>query len=173
MSLQLASFINRDEITAEKSKMTKKASNVDQNEYNQFGALNTNALNNNDFETNIEMVGIHIMSAGGIVMLVFIIFMIIVAWRCCKKKNRKKIMHFICVKKCKYSEDPDERSENTDMARHNHRQVQEVPLDVNRLVELSNQLALNNAVAQVQSQSRAASSTNLSTVATVETPVNM
>ena len=140
--------------------MTKKASNVDQNEYNQFGALNTNALNNNDFETNIEMVGIHIMSAGGIVMLVFIIFMIIVAWRCCKKKNRKKIMHFICVKKCKYSEDPDERYENTDMARHNHRQVQEVPLDVNRLVELSNQLALNNAVAQVQSQSRTTSSTN-------------
>ena len=82
-------------------------------------------------------------------------------------------MHFICVKKCKYSEDPDERSESTDMARHNHRQVQEVPLDVNRLVELSNQLALNNAVAQVQSQSRTTSSTNLSTVATVENPVNM
>ena len=39
MSLQLASFINRYKITTEKSKMTKKASNVDQNEYNQFGAL--------------------------------------------------------------------------------------------------------------------------------------
>ena len=173
MSLQLSSFINRYKTTTEQSKMTKTASNVDQNEYNQYGALNTNALNNNDFETNIEMVGIHIMSAGGIVMLVFIIFMIIVAWRCCKKKNRKKIMHFICVKKCKYLEDPEDRSENTDMARHHHKQVQEVPLDVNRLVELSNQLALNNAVAQVQSQSRTPSTTNLSTVATVETPVNM
>ena len=167
MSLQLSSFINRYKTTTPQPKMTKSASNVDQNEFNQYGALNTNALNNNDFQTTIEMVGIHIMSASGMVVLFLILFVIIAAWRCLKKKNRKKIMHFLCVKKCRYSEDPGDKSENADSARNNKR-IQEIPLDVNRLVELSNQLALNNAVAQVQSQSRAPSTTNLSTVASVE-----
>ena len=77
-------------------------------------------------------------------------------------------MSFICIKKCRYTEDPEDKSENTETARNHGKQVEEVPLDVNRLVELSNQLALNQAFAQVQSQSRTPSTTNLSTVATVE-----
>ena len=112
MSLQLSAFINRLKTTTQQPKMTRSASNVNNNEYSQYGALNTNTLNGNDFETNIELVGIHIMSAGGILVLIFILFMMIVAWRCCKKKNRNKIMHFICVKKCKYTKDPEDEPEN-------------------------------------------------------------
>ena len=82
-------------------------------------------------------------------------------------------MRFICIKKCRYTEDPEDKSENTETARNHGKQVEEVPLDVNRLVELSNLLALNNAFAQVHSQSRSPSTTNLSTVATVEAPVNI
>ena len=175
MSLQLSSFINRFKTTTQQPKMTESASNVNQREYNQYGALNTNALNGNEFETNIEMIGIHMYSAGGIVMLIFIVFMMILLWRCCKKKNLKKIMRFICIKKCRYTEDSEDKSESTEAAKNHGKQVEEVPLDVNRLVELSNQLALNNAFAQVQSQSqsRAPSTTNLYTVVTVESPVNI
>ena len=171
MSLQLSSFIDRFKTRTTQPKMTKTASNVNQREYNQYGAMNTNTLNDNELETNIEMIGIHLYSAGGIMMLIFIVFMIILLWRCCKKKNRKKIARFICIRKCRYTEDPEDKPETTEAARKHGAYVEEIPLDVNRLVDLSNQLAMNNAFAQVNSQSRSPSTTNLSTVATVEAPV--
>ena len=171
MSLQLASFIDRFKTTTTQPKMTKSASNFNQRKYNQYGAMNTNALNGNELETNIEMIGIHLYSAGGIVMLIFIVFMIILLWRCCKKKNRKKIARFICIRKCRYTEDPEDKPETTEAAKKHGAYVEEIPLDVNRLVDLSNQLAMNNVFGQVHSQSRSPSTTNLSTVATVEAPV--
>ena len=173
MSIQLSSFINRLPKTTQQPKMTKTASSIKQREYNQYGAMNTNALNGNELETNIEMVGIHLYSAGSIMMLIFIVFLMILCWRCCKKKNRKKIARFICVCKCKYAEDEEDGPETTKACKKTGQRVEEIPLDVNRLVDLSNQLAMNNAFAQVHSQSRSVSTNNLSTVATVEAPTNI
>ena len=52
-------------------------------------------------------------------------------------------------------------------------QVENIPLDVNRLVSLSSQLAMNQAFTQVQAQSRSASTNNLTVEATVEAPTSI
>ena len=51
--------------------------------------------------------------------------------------------------------------------------VENIPLDVNGLVSLSNQLAMNQAFAQVQAQSRSASTNNLTVEAAAEAPANI
>ena len=51
--------------------------------------------------------------------------------------------------------------------------VEEIPLDANRLVELVNHLAVNEAFAQVQSQSRNASTTNMVSDTAAENPANI
>ena len=51
--------------------------------------------------------------------------------------------------------------------------VENIPLDVNGLVSLSNQLAMNQAFAQVQAQSRSASTNNLTVEPTVEAPASI
>ena len=146
--------------------MTKSASNIQQREYNQYGAMNTNALNGNELETSIEVVGIHLYSAGCIIMLILIVFTVILLWRCCLRKNWHKIAKFICIRRCRYNEDMEDKPETTVTYKKTGAWVENIPLDVNRLVDLSNQLAMNQAFAQVHSQSRSASTINLATEAT-------
>ena len=176
MNIQLASYIDRLPKTTQQPTRTMKgsASNIQEHESNQYGALNTNLLNGNKLETSIEVVGLHLYSAGSVIMLILIVFVVILLWRCCKRKNRHKIAKFICIRKGRYTVDPEDEPETS--VAYNKKtgaRVEEIPLDVNGLVALSNQLAMNQAFTQVQSQSRSASTTNLAAEATVETPTSI
>ena len=123
-------------------------SNIQQQESNpnQYGAVNNNLLNGNEVETTIEVVGLHLYTAGSVIMLILITCAVILLWRCCKRKNRQKIARFICIKWCRYTEDPSETPERSvTYAKATGARVEDVPLNANRLVALANQLTLNQA----------------------------
>ena len=169
MNIQLSSFIDRLPKTTQQPTMRKSASNIQQSESNQYGAVNNNLLNGNELETSIEVMGLHLYSAGSVIMLILIVFAVILLWRCCKRKNRHKIAKFICIRRCRYSEDMEDNPEKAmSYNKKTGARVENIPLDVNGLVSVSNQLAMNQAFAQVQSQSRSASKNNLTTEATIE-----
>ena len=108
MNSLLASYIDRLPKTTQKppKKITRSASNIQQQESNQYGAVNNNLLNGNEVETSIEVMGLHSYSAGSVIMLILIMFAVVLLWRCCKRKNRQKIARFICVKQCRYTATP-------------------------------------------------------------------
>ena len=169
MNIQLPSFVNRLLKMTQQPKMRKSAANIEESESNQYGAINNNLLNNNDLETSIEVVGIHLYSAGSVIMLILILFAVILLWRCCKRKNRHKIAKFICICRCRYTEDMEDNPEKAVSYNKNTG----ARVDVNGLVSLSNQLAMNQAFAQVQAQSRSASTNNLTVEAAAEAPANI
>ena len=111
MNIQVASFIDRLLKTTQQPTMKKSASNIQQSESNQYGAVNNNLLNGNELETSIEVVGLHLYSAGSVIMHILIVFAVILLWRCCKRKNRHKIAKFICIRRCRYSEDMEDNPE--------------------------------------------------------------
>ena len=107
-------------------------------------------------------------------MLILILFAVILLWRCCKRKNRHKIAKFICIRRCRYTEDMEDKLEKAvGYNKTTGERVENIPLDVNGLVSLSNQLAMNQAFAQVQAQSQSASTNNLTVEPTVEAPVSI
>ena len=174
MNIQLSSFIDRLLKMTQQPTMRKSASNIEESESNQYGAINNNLLNNNDLETSIEVMGLHLYSAGSVIMLILILFAAILLWRCCKRKNRHKIAKFICIPRCRYSEDMEDNPEKAmSYNKKTGARVENIPLDVNGLVSLSNQLAMNQAFTQVQSQSRSASTNNLTAEAAIEAPTSI
>ena len=154
MSLNLASFINRlpERTTNKAPNMTKTATNIQQSEKHQLGAINNDFLNDNEVDANIEVIGHHIYSSPSVIIVFLVMFALILVWRMCKRKKRHKICHFLCVRRCRYGQvmpeapEPIVSNSTTGGAR-----VENIPLNANGLVQLANQLALNVAVAQVQS----------------------
>ena len=74
MTIQISSFIDRLPKTKKQPTMKKSASNIQQSESNQYGAVNNNLLNSNELETSIEVIGLHLYSAGSVIMLILILF---------------------------------------------------------------------------------------------------
>ena len=122
----------------------------------------------------MEVVGLHLYSAGSVIMLILIMCAVILLWRCCKRKNRQKIARFICIKRCRYAEDPSKTPERSvTYTKATGARVEDVPLNANGLVALANQLALNQAFSQVQSQSRHASTSDIVTKVAAESTANV
>ena len=67
--------------------------------------INSEMLNNNKFLTDLELISCHINSAAGEVVCFKIIFALFLCWCVSKKKNMKKICTFLCVKKCRVTEE--------------------------------------------------------------------
>ena len=75
---------------------------------------------------------------------------------------------------CRYNEEMSEAPEPTvSYSKSSGAEVENIPLNANGLVVLANQLVLNQAFAQVQSQSRNASTTNLVSDTAAETPADV
>ena len=107
-----------------------------------------------DKNTNIEVISLHLYTSGSVVVALKLMFLLCAMWRICQKKNRLKICHFICTRKCRYGEDMMNTPEpSMAFTTRGGPRVETIPVDSAGLVQLVNQLALNSAVAQMQSRS--------------------
>ena len=105
MSIHIATFIDRLPNPTPKpalkiENMTKTASNINQQDAHQYGAVHKYLLNGNEGETSIEVIGLHLHTAASVIVLLLMVFALIFLWRVCKQKNRRKICWFLCVKRC-------------------------------------------------------------------------
>ena len=161
MNINLASFIDRlPEVTTNTAPdMAKTATQLQQSNKHQVGAINNDFLNHNAVEANIEVIGLHVYSAATIIIVLLVMFALILIWRMCKCKNCNKICHFICVKRCRYrGDEPEDLEASVSYSARGGAQVQNFLMNTDVLSQLANQLAVNTAMAQVQSRSASTAS---------------
>ena len=82
MSIHIAMFIDRlPNLTPKPAlkieNMTKTASNINQQDTHQYGAVNNNLLSGNEVETSIEVVGLHLHTAASVIVLLLMLFVLI------------------------------------------------------------------------------------------------
>ena len=78
--------------------MTKTATAIEQSETKQQSLTNNDFLNDNDIETNIEVIGLYLYTAGLVIVALMVILLLCVMWLGFKKKNCPKICHFLYQK---------------------------------------------------------------------------
>ena len=110
--IRLATFIKRDfekttPSTTRKLKMPNgqinKLAETDADS-DQYGVLNT-AISGNSFETTVDFFQLHFTSTLAVVGLGITIFLICCCWRMLKAKNLAKLARFICIRRCRVTED--------------------------------------------------------------------
>ena len=110
--IRLATFIKRDfekttPSTTRKLKMPNgqinKLAETDA-ESDQYGVLNT-AISGNSFETTVDFFQLHFTSTLAVVGLGITIFLMCCCWRMLKAKNLAKLARFICIRRCRVTEE--------------------------------------------------------------------
>ena len=140
MSFNLASFINRipEVTTTPAPNMTKTATSIEQSEKHQSGLINNNFLNNNKVEANIEVISLYMYSAASVIIVFLVVFALILVWRMCKRKNRHKICHFLCVRRCRYGVDtPEDLEASVSYSATGGARVQNIPMNTDGLIQLA------------------------------------
>ena len=150
--IRLATYINRADFpkttTAnhEKLKMPNgKEINIKETDAdsNQYGLIN-NTISGNSVSTTFDFIQLHFQSTMAIVGLAVVIVGLCCLWRMCKAKNLCKIVRFICLQRCKVTEElleVDERPQGTRRNTGNELGL----LDIEAVVSMANKAAIENA----------------------------
>ena len=140
--------------------MTRTATSIQQSEKHHAGLINNGFMKEIEVTANIEVIGLHMYSTALVIILLLVVFTLFVIWRMCKRKNMHKICHFICIRQCRYGEDmTDDPEASVAYSATGGVIVQNIPMDTSSLIQLANQMALNTAVAWIQSRSTTSSNT--------------
>ena len=157
MSLSISSFIDRTDFKKTKPAHHKelkmpaeKDINIKQVEAKsqQNGVIN-NEISGNSVEQTFEFLHIHFNSAMSVLGIIILLVGLCCLWRCMKMKNLKQITKFICLRKCRVTEEMLEDEEKAPVPRQNLGADFEL-LDINALVSLANKATVENAYLRTQ-----------------------
>ena len=126
----------------------------------QNGLIN-NLISGNSIETTIDFIQLHFQSTMAVVGLVVLIIGLCCIWRMCKMKNLRKIAKFVCLQRCKVTEEMLEVEERSQGARRNIGNDFGI-LDVEAMVSMANKAAIKNAYLRNQRPGPASEDVDLS-----------
>ena len=150
--IRLATYIDRANFlktttgTPEKWKMpTGKEINIKETDADsqQYGLIN-NSISGNSVETTFDFIQLHFQSTMAVVGLAVMIIGLCCIWRMCKMKNIRKIARFVCLQRCKVTEELLEVEERPQGARRNTGNDLGL-LDIEAVVSMANKAAIENA----------------------------
>ena len=108
----------------------------------QYGVVNT-AVSGNSFETTVDFFQLHFTSTLAVVGLGATIFLMCCCWRMLKAKNLAKLARFICIRRCRVTEDMLSSETPTTAQRMTASRDDLVEMDA--MVSLANKTMLENA----------------------------
>ena len=109
----------------------------------QYGAIN-NSISGNQVTTTFDFIQLHFNSAMAVVVLVALVVALCCCWRACKAKNLKKIARFLCIHKCRVTEQMLESEDKPTTVRMNTGSTVEIR-DLEAVVNMANKSAIENA----------------------------
>ena len=110
----------------------------------QYGAIN-NSVSGNTVTTTFEFLQLHFNSAMAVVVLVALVVALCCCWRACKVKNLKKIARFLCINKCKVTEQMLEDEDKPRSVRLNTGSAVEIR-DLETVIDMAHKSAIENAI---------------------------
>ena len=109
----------------------------------QYGLIN-NSISGNSVNTTFDFIQLHFQSTMAVVGLAVLIIGLCCIWQMCKMKNIRKIARFICLQRCKVTEEMLEVDERPRGARRNTGNDMGL-LDIEAVVSMANKAAIENA----------------------------
>ena len=109
----------------------------------QNGLIN-NSISGNSVETTIDFIQLHFQSTMAVVGLAILIIGLCCILRMCKMKNIRKIARFVCLQRCKVTEEMLEVEERSQGARRNTGNDLGL-LDIEAVDSMANKAAIENA----------------------------
>ena len=110
----------------------------------QYGAIN-NSVSGNTVTTTFEFLQLHFNSAMAVIMLVVMVVVLCCCWRALKVKNLKKIARFLCINKCKVTEQMLEDEDKPRSVRLNTGSAVEIR-DLETVIDMAHKSAIENAI---------------------------
>ena len=152
MNINLATYIDRAKFLTTTTAKPKEWRMPNEKEINiketdadsQQNGLINNSISGNSVEKNIDFIQLHFQSTMAVVGLVVLIIGLCCMWRMCKMKNIRKIAKFVCLQKCKVTEEMLEVEEKSQGTRRNIGNDFGI-LDVEALVSMANKATIENA----------------------------
>ena len=108
----------------------------------QYGLVN-NAVSGNTFETTVDFFQLHFTSTLAVVGLGAAIVLMCCCWRMLKAKNLAKIARFICIRRCRVTEDM--LSSETPATAQRMTASQGDLMEMDAMVNLGNKTMLRNS----------------------------
>ena len=95
--------------------------------------------------TTVEFLQLHFNSAMAVVMLVVMIVVLCCCWRALKVKNLKKIAKFVCVDRCRVTQEMLEDAERPRNARLTNGSTVEIR-ELEMALDMAHKSAMENAI---------------------------
>ena len=112
-------------------------------ESDQYGLIN-NSISGNQVYTTSDFIQLHFQSTMAVVGLAVLIIGLCCVWRLCKAKNVRKIARFICLQRCRVTEEMLETVERPRRARRTTDSDMDL-LEMEAVVSMANKTAIENA----------------------------
>ena len=112
-------------------------------ESDQYGLIN-NSISGNQMYTTFDFIQLHFQSTMAVVGLAVLIVGLCCVWRLCKAKNVRKIARFICLQRCRVTEEMLETEERPRGARKTTGSDLDL-LDIEAVVSMANKTVIENA----------------------------
>ena len=109
----------------------------------QYGLIN-NAVSGNTLNTTVDFIQLHFTSTLAVVGLGALIIGMCCFWRICKAKNMKKIARFICIRRCRVTEDMLSTGESTTAPRMTTSSNVDL-MEMEAVINMANKTMLENA----------------------------
>ena len=109
----------------------------------QYGLIN-NSISGNQMYTTFDFIQLHFQSTMAVVGLAVLVVGLCCVWRLCKAKNVRKIARFICLQKCRVTEEMLETEERPKGARMTTGSNLDL-LEMEAVVNMANKSAIENA----------------------------
>ena len=114
----------------------------------QIGAIN-NSVSGNTVSTTVEFLQLHFNSAMAVVMLVVSIVVLCCCWRALKIKNLKKIAKFVCIDRCRVTQEMLDDAERPRNARLTNGSTVEIR-ELETALDMAHKSAMENAILRNQ-----------------------
>ena len=109
----------------------------------QYGLIN-NAISGNTLNTTVDFIQLHFTSTLAVVGLGALVIGLCCCWRMCKAKNMTKIARFICIRKCRVTEDMLSTGESTTAPRMTTSSNVDL-MEMEAVINMANKTMLENA----------------------------
>ena len=109
----------------------------------QYGLIN-NSISGNQMYTTFDFIQLHFQSTLAVVGLAVLVIGLCCLWRLCKAKNIRKIARFVCIRRCRVTEemlDTEDRPRTPGMTASSNVDLMEMEAVVN----MANKTAIENA----------------------------
>ena len=109
----------------------------------QYGLIN-NAISGNTLNTTVDFIQLHFTSTLAVVGLGALIIGMCCFWRLCKTKNVRKIARFVCIRRCRVTEEMLDTEENTRAPRMNASSNVDL-MEMEAVINMANKTLIENA----------------------------